>query len=263
MTAMSTTISPRSGYTPVAGNLFGLKFIHEFGIINLPAGGSFQIAANGNETGLVVLYGSCEIEIDGASSTVLGSRDTVFSGLPQAAYLPPGSRCTITGGPVEIGVCTTPSDSSGAPRIIREEDVKVMQVGKDNWSREVRLIIPPGGFSQNLVMGETLNPPGNWSGTPPHRHETAREGLESVHEELYYFRVDKEQGWGVQRTYCPDRGVNELTYLRDHTVTFMPWGYHQVTAAPGYWLYYIFCVAGKGNQLTGNEDPLHNWIKIA
>jgi 5-deoxy-glucuronate isomerase len=48
--------------------------------------------------------------------------------------------------------------------------------------------------------------------------------------------------------------------LQDHSLSFMPWGYHQVAAAPGYTLYYSFFLAGKGKSLTGYTDPDHSWI---
>jgi 5-deoxy-glucuronate isomerase len=145
--------------------------------------------------------------------------------------------------------------------IIRPEQVKVMQVGRDNWSREVRIIIGPESPSVNMIVGETLNPPGNWSGTPPHKHEGNEARNESLHEELYYFSTDKPQGWGIERLYSPERGVNELIYLKNNIVTFMPWGYHQIVSAPGYTLYYLFFLAGNGKGLSGYEDPDHNWIK--
>ena len=109
-------------------------------------------------------------------------------------------------------------------------------------------------------MGETVNPPGNWSGTPPHKHEVNDLPEESLHEELYYFKTDKPQGWGIQRTYSPSRGLNKLINLENNTITVMPYGYHQIVAGPGYTLYYLFFLAGKGNDLCPYEDPQHNWI---
>jgi 5-deoxy-glucuronate isomerase len=124
----------------------------------------------------------------------------------------------------------------------------------------VRTVIPPKGFSKNLILGETLNPPGNWSGTPPHRHEVNNLPQESLHEELYYFRTNKPESWGIQRSYSPQRGINEFIPIENHTITLIPNGYHQIVAGPGYWLYYLFFLAGVGNNLCGAPDPEHKWI---
>ncbi len=256
----SLKLTPKPGYTAVSGRDCGLKFIREFGVLRLDNGETYQLSSGDNEVGMLVLSGICRIETGGQTYEV-GNRKDVFGGLPYAAYIPPGYNCTISGGPVEAALCQTKAERKGELRIIRETDVKVMQVGRDNWAREVRQMIPPKGFSQNLILGETLNPPGNWSGTPPHKHENESLPDESLHEELYYFRTDKPQGWGIQRTYSPERNANELIYLEDNVVTLMPWGYHQIVAGPGYNLYYLFCLAGKGNDLCGYEDPQHNWIK--
>lgn len=260
MPLYSLKVITKSGYTPIPGNNCGFRFIEEFGILKLGKGETHQHSSEDCEVGIMVLSGKCSIEIGGELFHV-GNRKDVFSGLPQAIYIPPGYSFRISGGPLEAAICQTKAEKRGEYRIISESEVKVNQVGRGNWAREVRLVIPPRGFSENIIMGETINPPGNWSGTPPHKHEVNNLPEESLHEELYYFKTDKPQGWGIQRTYSPSRGLNELIYLEDNTITFMPWGYHQVVAGPGYTLYYLFFLAGKGNDLCGYEDPQHNWVK--
>ena len=47
--------------------------------------------------------------------------------------------------------------------------------GDGATQRRVRTYVPEG----ELIVGETLNPPGGWSSYPPHRHD---------HEELYLYR---------------------------------------------------------------------------
>lgn len=251
---------PKSVYTAIPGSTCGLQFIEEFGILRLGISEVYQGSSRDTELGIVILSGKCGFEIDGELFYV-GNRDDVFSGLPQAIYMPPGHSFRVSGGPLEAAICRTKAKEERKYKVIVESEVMVNQVGKGNWAREVRLVIPPKGFSQNLIMGETINPPGNWSGTPPHKHEVDNLPEESFHEELYYFKTDKPQGWGIQRTYSPSRGVNELIYLEENTVTFMPWGYHQIVAGPGYTIYYLFCLAGMGNDLRGYEDPQHNWFK--
>ncbi len=211
--------------------------------------------------GLIIFSGTCELIIEGQLYKNLGNRQNVFSGLPTGIYIPRDTKYEIISHGVQVGVCFSKCNKKTKPAVISAEDVKVMRAGKGNWQREVRMIIGPGSSSVNMILGETLNPPGNWSGVPPARHERNNLPQESLHEELYYFKTDKPQGWGVERVYSNERNLNELIYLHDNIVTFMPWGYHQIVAAPGYILYYLFFLAGEGNALAQFEDPDHNWIK--
>jgi 5-deoxy-glucuronate isomerase len=255
-------VEVKEGYTPVVrqNNIF--KHIGEFGILRLTGGRSFKEICLEHETTLVVLSGTCSVSAGDKTWEDIGSRRTVFDGLPTALYVPPGIQYSVISEDVEIGVCKVRCRAnSGTPVLITPDKVKVMQVGRDNWSREVRIMIGPDSPAQKMIIGETLNPPGNWSGTPPHKHENDNLPEESLHEELYYFRTDKPQGWGIERLYSSERNINEFIYLQNNTVTFMPWGYHQIVASPGYTLYYLFFLAGNGTKLAGFEDRQHNWIK--
>jgi 5-deoxy-glucuronate isomerase len=241
---------------------YGLfKFIRRFEIISLNDGKRINLKSKDCEVGLLILKGKCSITIDGKLYDTLGSRSEVFLGNPTAVYIPIETEYEIEShGGVEIAVCSARCDKKNEVAIINPDEITVMQVGRDNWSREVRMMIKPGIHSAHLILGETINPPGNWSGTPAHKHETDNADKESFHEELYYFKSDRNSGFGIQRLYSPERGINELIYLKQNTVTFMPWGYHQIVAGPGYILYYLFFLSGPGNKLIGLADPEHKWI---
>jgi 5-deoxy-glucuronate isomerase len=153
----------------------------------------------------------------------------------------------------EIAV-TRASAGAATAEPFMPEAAEARVVGRGNWQRTVTMIAPPEVPAGSLLLGETLNPPGNWSGVPAHKHDTPRPGLESVHEELYYFRVDPAEGWGVQRVYEPG-GRDELLLLQDRVVTVMPRGYHTVAAAPGFTLYYAFVLSGPARALLPSIDP--------
>ncbi len=237
------------------------KFIKDFSILNLIGENKFSFDPSPFETGILIFEGTFDIEIDGKFHKDVGSRDNVFSGLPTAVYIPTDTPFTCSGSNASIAICRAECSEKTEPAVIMPDQVKVMDVGEDNWSREVRILIGPDSPSVNMIVGETINPPGNWSGTPPHKHEGDKSQGESRQEELYYFKTDKPQGWGIERFYSPARNVNELIYLKENSITFMPWGYHQIVAAPGYTLYYLFFLAGEGKDLSPFEDPEHNWIK--
>lgn len=237
------------------------KYIKGFSLLNFQGLNEFYFKSNDNETGLLILQGSCDITVNNKVYRNLGLRKNVFSGSPTGVYIPIETEFTIKSQDAKIALCRAKCSEKTEPAIVTQEMVKVMYAGKDNWKREVRIIIGPDSPSVNLILGETINPPGNWSGTPPARHEKNNLPHESSHEELYYFKVDKPQGWGIERIFSRERNVNKLIYLEENTVTFMPWGYHQVVAAPCYTLYYMFFLAGEGKELVQFEDPIHNWIK--
>jgi 5-deoxy-glucuronate isomerase len=260
MSDFKATVSDGRGYNEVRLHPEH-RFIQQFGILNLDKNDEYTLETGANEFGLLVLEGRCHVDVEGRNGFEVKSRANVFAGLPTGVYVPADSRFSVTGGKAKVAVCGGKCGQKTEPAVITPEQIKVMRVGKDNWSREVRVIIGPGNPSVNMILGETINPPGNWSGTPPHKHEVDDLPQQSLHEELYYFQFDKLQGWGIERFYSQERQINDLIYLENNTVTFMPWGYHQIVASPGYTLHYLFFLAGKGSQLIGFEDPEHNWIK--
>jgi 5-deoxy-glucuronate isomerase len=114
--------------------------------------------------------------------------------------------------------------------------------------------------AQRLMVGETFTPPGHWSSFPPHKHD-GRDG-EPTLEELYYFRVDPPQGFGHQMLYTADGEV--VTHaVKDGDAVLLPYGYHPVSAPPGYTLYYLWAMAGAERRLALHEDPDHRWIHDA
>jgi 5-deoxy-glucuronate isomerase len=110
------------------------------------------------------------------------------------------------------------------------------------------------------MVGETFNPPGNWSSYPPHKHD-GRDG-EPTLEEVYYFRIDPPQGFGQQMLYTAD-GESVTHAVRDGDTVLLPYGYHPVSAPPGYRLYYLWGMAGAQRKLALHEDPTHRWIHDA
>lgn len=244
--------------TEIKRGLF--KIIQGFEIIRLNNGQQINAKSNDCEVGLVILRGKCSIKIDGKTYENLGSREDVFMGKPTAAYIPIEKEFEILSHGVEIALCYAKCQEKADFTIIAPDEVNVMQVGNDNWQRQVSIIINPDSHSVNLIVGETINPPGNWSGTPAHKHEVDNPPKESFHEELYYFKCNRKNGFGIERFYSPERNLNKLIYLKENTVTFMPWGYHQIVAGPGYTLYYLFFLSGTGKKLIGFCDPDHKWI---
>jgi 5-deoxy-glucuronate isomerase len=214
------------------------------------------------ETVVVVLGGVVDVEANGESLGSAGGRSSVFEGPGHAIYAPPGTvlRLKATTS-AELAIATAPA-GQGAPlkaRIIGPGDQRLADVGKGNWSRTVRTILGPEHAAGRLLLGETINPPGNWSSYPPHRHDRETPGEEVRLEEVYLFKVDPADGFGVQIRY--DDAGSEAFTVHDGDVAVIRTGYHPVVAAPGYSLYYLWAMAGEGREMIPHFDPAHAWVQ--
>jgi 5-deoxy-glucuronate isomerase len=138
--------------------------------------------------------------------------------------------------------------------------VQPQQRGRDLYTREVHNVFVTDPHVRRLLVGETFNPPGHWSSFPPHKHD-GRDG-EPVLEEVYHYRIDPPQGFGHQMLYTAD-GENQTHVVRDGDAVLLPYGYHPVSAPPGYRLYYLWAMAGAERRLALHEDPDHRWIHDA
>lgn len=234
-------------------------------VIRLEPGQSRSVERAG-ESVAVVLAGNCEVSVGGESLGSAGRRGSVFDGPGDAVYAPGGADVNLDAGPsvVEVAIASVPpsdADPSVPAKLIRPGDQQIKQVGQGNWSRTVRTILGPKDQAGRLLIGETINPPGNWSSYPPHKHDTHRPPTEVRLEEVYLFKVDPPQGFGVQILYA-DGGAGQATTVHEGDVAAIRSGYHPVVAAPGYSLYYLWVMAGTdGREMIPFFDPAHVWVQ--
>jgi 5-deoxy-glucuronate isomerase len=116
------------------------------------------------------------------------------------------------------------------------------------------------------VVVEVYTPSGNWSSYPPHKHDTHRQNssgevIEACLEEIYFYKIDRDDGYAIQHIYTDDRNIDELTIAHNNDVIIVPAGYHPVAAAHGYNVYYLNFLAGSAQSLANFDDPAHSWIK--
>jgi 5-deoxy-glucuronate isomerase len=211
------------------------------------------------EVAAVVLSGV--VDVDGLGTA--GGRNGVFDGPGHTVYAPPGTslRFEATGGPAQIVIASAPLGEGrpGMARIIGPGDQQVAERGEGNWARTVRTILGPDDDAGRLLLGETINPPGNWSSYPPHKHDTHEPPREVKLEEVYLFKLDPAGGFGIQLRY--DGQGEQCFTVRDGDVAAIPAGYHPVVAAPGYSLCYLWVMAGEGRQMIPYLDPEHAWVQ--
>jgi 5-deoxy-glucuronate isomerase len=231
-------------------------------LADIPSGVRLDVRRDG-ELVAVVFSGVVDVTVDGTHLGRAGGRRNVFEGPGYALYTPPSTSVSLTAadGPVEVALTTAPlsEDAALRPRIIGPEDQEIADRGSGNFARRVRTILGPHSEAGRLLVGETINPPGNWSSYPPHKHDMHRPPLENHFEEIYLFKVDPPAGFGVQVRYS-ETG-EECVRVRDGDVSVIRSGYHPVVAAPGYSLYYLWVMAGDGRQPIAYFDPAHTWVE--
>jgi 5-deoxy-glucuronate isomerase len=230
-----------------------------FGILSLQKGETWEKEFDAEEAALVIWGGRCEIRAGEERWLEAGERKDVFSGRASALYLPAGSRLAIRAkSELEAAVITAPAANPATAAeavLVRPEEVKVRTVGRDNWRRSVQDIIDRRIPAQRLLVGETYNEPGGWSSYPPHKHDTEIPGEESAQEEIYHFRVNPSQGFGIQRIYSPENGFDQAYVVRNGDTMEIPFGYHPLAAAPECRVYYLWALAGETRELRVREDP--------
>jgi 5-deoxy-glucuronate isomerase len=255
----------KKGYHEIVDDKSGLDIIR-FGIIKLGHSESVNLLSGDYEIGLVLLSGKCDIECDGKTFKDLSRKD-VFSEKPVAVYIPLNSRYSIKAENVngcEIAVCKVKTSKRFQPFLISKEDVVGVHRGQLNWQRDVNDIITYKyeGKVDKIVLGETLSCSGQWSSYPPHKHDKDNMPFETNMEEVYHFKVNPSQGFGVQILYNDDLSIDECYSIRNGDSAAIKEGYHPVASAPGYQVYYLWVMAGfNGRMLTPCDDPKHSWIK--
>ncbi len=186
------------------------------------------------------------------------SRSSVFDEPATALYLPPGVQLSVTAhAPLEAIIVAVPAQPGGSPALVDADQIRVHRRGTGDYCREVHDILVHDPYAKRLLVGETFNPPGNWSSYPPHKHDG--EDGEPRLEEVYHYRVDPPQGFGHQTLYTAD-GEAVTHMVRDGDAVLIPYGYHPVSAPPGYRLYYLWALVGEQRALAVYEDPQHSWI---
>ena len=234
---------------------------------------SFQ--SGENELVIVNLNGRYDVSSNRGQWSGIGSRKDVFEGAAHALYLPRHTEFTITAEQAgEYAVAWVPTEQDYEPWLIKPEDVDISVRGGDNVSRQVNDLLPSGSPVYRLVLVEVYTPSGNWSSYPPHKHDIHLEDdkgnlLEADLEELYFYKIDKPEGYAYQRVYtgqtsplekagCP---IDALVRVENNCAVLVPEGYHPVVSAPGYTTYYLNVLAGSAQTLANQDDPRYTWVK--
>ena len=112
------------------------------------------------------------------------------------------------------------------------------------------------------------------SSYPPHKHDRHIEDeqgnlIEADLEEVYYYKIDRPEGYAYQRVYTDINSplheaghpIDALMRAEENTAVLVPEGYHPVVSAPGYTTYYLNVLAGSAQSLANQDDPEFSWVK--
>jgi 5-deoxy-glucuronate isomerase len=231
-------------------------------------GNSWEFETHEHELALVVLGGSCQIASNRGTWMDVGRRCDVFDGMPYTLFLPPNTNFTVEAKSENLDIAYGWAAARDAypARLVKPVEVEIEIRGADNVTRQINKMIPPGFPCSRLVVVEVYTPSGNWSSYPPHKHDEHIEDdrgnvLEADLEEVYFYKIDRPEGFAYQRIYTADRSIDELILARDSHLVLSPRGYHPVVAAPGYNCYYLNMLAGSAQSLAASDDPEHAWVK--
>jgi 5-deoxy-glucuronate isomerase len=232
-----------------------------FEVERLARGDVLRRQTKSRELCLVMLSGTAEIRASDVQWREVGARNSVFEGLPDAAYIPPAHDVAITAQSeeCEVALCWAPAKRGAEPALIRSTDIRPFRRGSGRTERTIHNILMEDRPAESLLVTEVLTPAGNWSSYPPHKHDTDDPPNEAYLEETYYHRMARPHGFAVQLVYTDDRSLDEAIQLRDGDVVLVPRGYHPVAAGPGYDLYYLNVMAGPRRQWLVRTDPAHRW----
>jgi len=251
--------SIRQGYTPITVPGQSETKLIEFGIITLNEGEEQHLAASTRQRVGVILEGICDILGDRFGWKHAGERRGVFEGKAAAFYLPPRFHCRVIARThLCIALAGVEADVHGEPVFVEPDDVVVRHFGRDNFSWQVHHVFNDSHLAGCISVGEQFTPPGNSSSYPPHSHTAG--GPSPGVEELCFFKVRPQQGFGYARVYTADRDIDETYSVLENDTLIIPCGFHTITAVPGYQLYCLFVHAGDIRNLQVQHDPNHSWV---
>ena len=223
-----------------------------FNLVKLAKGETFEQALAGYETVQVVLSGNVDITVDGESFPDVGKRKDIWSGRADSVYAGSGARVVIkanTDG-VEVAIAGGTYDEKFAPFRVTPDEVDMVDVGSADTHCHRRIFHILGqnaaGRAGNLLVSELLADHGNWSGYPPHKHDTDS-AEETAHEEVYHYRFRPENGFGAQYWFTDSGGEPVVHMTRNGDTFAFSSGFHPTVTSPGH-EEYIFTILVGINQ---------------
>ncbi len=234
-----------------------------FIVRRLRAGDTWQAPAEPDrEQGIVLLGGTCSVRTPSNTWERIGRRPNVWSGLPWAVYLPPGTPASVEAhSDLLLAIGSAPAAGKHPARLVTPSDIEIEVRGGGNATRQINHIFKPDFAAERLLIVEVYTPAGSWSSYPPHKHDAHQPPGEVVLEEVYYYQVERQAGCALQRLYSADGTLDETFCAGDGDVVLVPRGYHPVVATPESRVYYLNVLAGDERSMAASDEPALAWIR--
>ncbi|MFC0186353.1 5-deoxyglucuronate isomerase [Pseudarcicella hirudinis] len=253
-------------YHHLTADQAGWEFLN-FQARNMSEGEQFSQNTGEYEFCIVLLGGNFSVVSDKGSWETVNGRKDVFSGIGHALYLPRRTEFTLTAQAehTDISICWVATDEDHPARMKRPEEAAIEFRGGENANRQINSLLEPGFDCHKIVCVEVYTPAGNWSSYPAHKHDERKvdeDGnlLEAELEEIYFYKIDKPQGFAIQQVYTEDRSLDEIVRVKNNEAVLVPRGYHPVVAGHGFNVYYLNFLAGSDQSLANTPDPDHEWL---
>jgi 5-deoxy-glucuronate isomerase len=229
---------------------------------SLLKGATIEADTGARELGIVVLGGRISVRSSAGDFENVGRRRNVFDGVAHTVYLPVDTSFTVAAeSDCEVALCYCRAEEKHPARLIKPEEVPIEVRGGGNATRQINHLLMPAFPAHRLLLVEVYTPSGNWSSYPPHKHDVHNPPGEVDLEEIYFYKIDKPEGYAIQRVYTRDRSLDATLTVRDNQVVLIPEGYHPVVAAHGYNVYYLNALAGSARSMAASDDPDYAWVR--
>lgn len=223
-----------------------------FRLVSLASGQSDAFRLEDVESLVVVLSGTVDLTVAGERFEAVGQRADIWSGQADSVYCGRGKDIAIVArSTAELAIAGCRSTADYPAFRIRPDEVDCVDVGSNETKSRRRIFHILGqngaGRSGNLLVSELYCDEGCWSGYPPHKHDTDREG-ETAHEEVYHYRFNPPSGFGGQFWFeSVDGKVSDTRpVMTRHGDTFcFDTGYHPTVTSPGHAEYVFTILVGK------------------
>ncbi len=243
-----------------------INFI-DFKVLSLFFNESYVEKITDEEAVIVMLEGKCIVKCDGNIYKL--SRKSVFDEPADALFISKNIEYKVIsckrGERSMIAICKCKDKAEAERKMnnkiihIHKEQVEIVHRGKNGFKRDVHNIVEKNIDANRILVGETFTPAGNWSSYPPHKHD--KDSADEVKlEEIYFFKVRPADGFGLIRLYSYEKKFDKTFCISNNDTVIIPFGFHPVSAAPGYDLYYLWILAGKKRIMKLKEDIKHSWI---
>ena len=217
-----------------------------------------------DEMCMVLLSGSIAVEVAGAGfheTWALARPGGVFDDPPCAVYVPPDHTYKMTvHEDADCAYGRAPAAGNRAPRLIAPgyglDRTGMIQEGHDRY-QHLHIVLKPGE-AERLTCVETITPEGGWAHWPEERHGVLDRVAASLTNEVNYYRMDEEGGYGLQRLGTHDPERDDVVIVRHGDAVMVRHGSYPVAASPGSRLWALSFRAGATWEAAGTDGPQGN-----